>query len=332
MKKTVLYFFAFFFLCVGTFDSFAARTAFFQNNARHSGFRVREANLWAYSDLFEFNTKQGNFFGLSDLFTFDTQSESFFGFSGLFTFNTALNQITGTSQPFVFNTRVQEITGYSELFSFNTLSNTIIGYSEAFVFNTLEPAITGHSGLFTFNTTSNEIIGISEPFVFNTLAQPEYFEVTVQIHPEGAGQVTGTGTFLPGAEVTLVAYPNEDYVFESWSDGSGEELSDQATYVFIMPETDVALSANFFTDVSVADLNTNTIRIFPNPAGERIFIESERMIQRILVFDASGRLLENIKVQDYQTELLTAHYREGTYIIRVHSDLGVLTRQIIIVK
>ena len=57
------------------------------------------------------------------------------------------------------------------------------------------------------------------------------------------GTVTGTGEFMEGDEVTLIATPNEGYEFVNWTWGP-EEMCRTAEYTFIVEE-DMNLVANF---------------------------------------------------------------------------------------
>ena len=47
-----------------------------------------------------------------------------------------------------------------------------------------------------------------------------YFTVTTDVTPEGAGVVTGGGTYEAGTEILLKATANPGYTFERWSDGN----------------------------------------------------------------------------------------------------------------
>ncbi len=70
------------------------------------------------------------------------------------------------------------------------------------------------------------------------------YNVTLTANPVAGGNVTGTGTFNVGNNVTVSATPNAGYIFENWSDANGV-VSTSATYIFTMPASNVALTANF---------------------------------------------------------------------------------------
>ncbi|MDG5800548.1 InlB B-repeat-containing protein [Marinilabiliaceae bacterium ANBcel2] len=77
------------------------------------------------------------------------------------------------------------------------------------------------------------------------------FEVIVDINPENAGEVSGSGTYYMNEEVTLTAENVENYsLFLNWSDDSGIIVDEQyqpvgTLYKFTMPAKDLNITANF---------------------------------------------------------------------------------------
>ena len=81
---------------------------------------------------------------------------------------------------------------------------------------------------------SNAIIGAMGDwfhFTFNSEVS-----VTATVDPEGAGSVTGTGSYMPGATATLFATANDGYAFSGWSIG-GEIVSTDNPYTFTVTST-----------------------------------------------------------------------------------------------
>lgn len=71
--------------------------------------------------------------------------------------------------------------------------------------------------------------------------------VTVSIDPaHEAGKITGEGRYAPGKKVTVKATTNKGYVFKGWYK-RGECLTQALSYVFTVPNEDVALTAKFVT-------------------------------------------------------------------------------------
>jgi uncharacterized repeat protein (TIGR02543 family) len=79
------------------------------------------------------------------------------------------------------------------------------------------------------------------------------------------GTVQGVGSFAVGAEVNLEAIADDEYVFYSWGDGEGEEVSKSNPYSFAMPNRELELIANFFRSEAIVDqdstLNQSYMRV-----------------------------------------------------------------------
>lgn len=70
----------------------------------------------------------------------------------------------------------------------------------------------------------------------------------------------------------------------------------------------------FDNDLSIDNLYTGAIKIFPNPAESVITIEAEDLIDRIEIFDLTGRLVLN---SNYPGSLGIADLQTGQYVLRV---------------
>ena len=76
--------------------------------------------------------------------------------------------------------------------------------------------------------SDKNFVAILEPFVFT---------VEVEVTPDGAGNVSGEGTYGAGSQVTMTATPEPGWVFEHWSTGQGEDetiISKEPVYTFVL--------------------------------------------------------------------------------------------------
>ena len=80
----------------------------------------------------------------------------------------------------------------------------------------------------------------------------EIYDVVISMNIEGAGSVTGAGTYTKGSTVEVSATANENYAFISWTIND-EVVSEEMEYSFVITE-DVELVANFIEtyDVTIA--------------------------------------------------------------------------------
>lgn len=84
--------------------------------------------------------------------------------------------------------------------------------------------------------------------------------------------------------------------------------------------------------LSVTDIDTFAqISIYPNPSTGLITFESEKLIQRITVFDALGKMVyrENIQLQS-QIQLDLGQLPKGLYLVQVEGDGVVGCRKVVL--
>ena len=70
------------------------------------------------------------------------------------------------------------------------------------------------------------------------------FELRVESWPEGAGSVSGGGSYEEGARVRLNTSPNTGFRFLGWYDGT-ERVSQDRSFTYNMPVRDVTLTAKY---------------------------------------------------------------------------------------
>jgi hypothetical protein len=73
----------------------------------------------------------------------------------------------------------------------------------------------------------------------------QFYNLTLNVNPEGWGTVTGAGEHLEGSQVEVTATANEGYAFLNWTDVEGEVVSTEPDNVITMPDSDLTLTANF---------------------------------------------------------------------------------------
>ena len=94
-----------------------------------------------------------------------------------------------------------------------------------------------------------------------------------------------------------------------------------------------ALNQKVVTVRNTTDVNEYSIeaRIFPNPANDIVTIEAENMRQ-ITVFNTFGQALYNMETENDMVKVNMAPFGTGTYLIRIHTDSGIVIKRISIIK
>ena len=149
------------------------------------------------------------------------------------------------------------------------------------------------------------------------------FVVSVAVDPEGAGEVTGTGSYFMDEEVTLAATPNQGYEFINWTTAENEEIGEESTLVFPMPPQDIHIIANFllinFTGIHSKPL----IRLYPNPFDRYIVMENLSGIKKITITNLNGIPLISVDIGGKdQFTMDAAWFPEGIYLVRFYDDKG----------
>jgi len=77
-------------------------------------------------------------------------------------------------------------------------------------------------------------------------------------------------------------------------------------------------------------LNENTLTFYPNPAKEKINIETSIDTKKIQLINITGQLIMEQITIGKKTELCTAGFESGIYFIKVYSHDNVITRKLVI--
>jgi hypothetical protein len=92
------------------------------------------------------------------------------------------------------------------------------------------------------DATNNSRINIGQ---FKALSNtPVYYNLTLNVSPEGAGAVTGGGSYYAGQSVPVTATANDCYQFINWTMGA-ETVKAIPNFTYLMPAADVNLTANY---------------------------------------------------------------------------------------
>ncbi|TVQ89463.1 MAG: T9SS C-terminal target domain-containing protein [Bacteroidetes bacterium] len=128
------------------------------------------------------------------------------------------------------------------------------------------------------------------------------------------GNVQGAGDYEHGQDVTLEAIPAINYVFLRWTEND-EEVGDTPEYNFtaLSPRS---LMAHFDPEVSIADIISNEVVIFPNPFSNSITITNALYVERLLINNVIGQLiLEKTLSGSEQETISTENLPKGIYLI-----------------
>lgn len=83
------------------------------------------------------------------------------------------------------------------------------------------------------------------------------------------------------------------------------------------------------TALGVADHEDVSVKMYPNPTKNKLFLSADSAITSIAVFDIQGRLLETKLPNDSNSELDLASKTSGVYFVKIKTETGVKTEKIV---
>ena len=121
-----------------------------------------------------------------------------------------------------------------------------------------------YSRFLSFSSSPADMFSYFRAFGFSVRcikdSDADYYSLTIDVFPEGTGEVTGAGAYAEGTIVNITAIPNENYMFANWT-GDTEYIADPSAIntTVTMPAQDINLTANFETSGDNGDWPTDTV-------------------------------------------------------------------------
>ena len=157
--------------------------------------------------------------------------------------------------------------------------------------------------------------------------QPNSYQISVSVDPQGSGTINGAGTYSYGQTATLTVMPNENYVFQNWTE-DGEVVSEDATYSFVVTENRNLVAHLMFVDGIDENYNVD-ISVYPNPSSNKVTVEASQVINRWEIISTTGSLIYGSNDNTDKKEFWINHLAPGTYLIRMTINDVILTRKFV---
>lgn len=106
------------------------------------------------------------------------------------------------------------------------------------------------------------------------------------------------GTLITGATSDTLITTSNGYYTVSVTDSNGC----------------IAQSSAFLVNTAIEDIGAQSIKLYPNPATEKVFIETELSLEKILVYDNVGRNI--FESENHGQTIDVSVFPEGQYFIR----------------
>ncbi len=129
--------------------------------------------------------------------------------------------------------------------------------------------------------------------------------------------------------------------YYTWSNSfTTEDISSLPVGVYGISVTDghSCTTSNVFTvtgPVGITTLNSanGNILIYPNPANDRVLIESNGLIiQKLKVMNVLGQVVYEAEPKNVKVEINTTTFEQGAYLIQIYTENKIETRKVNIIK
>ena len=141
------------------------------------------------------------------------------------------------------------------------------------------------------------------------------------------GEVIGDGVYEEGETVTLSVVPNDDYIFESWTE-NGVVVSTEPTFSFVaMEDRNFVANLRNYTDVNENGIMTMTV--YPNPVMNELTVTTSSADYQLNIYSITGALVRTMSNCSNTTRINVEDLPCGAYVIRLTDGNNVETRRFI---
>lgn len=214
---------------------------------------------------------------------------------------------------------------------------------DSIIFSGCDSVVHPDGRVFYSSTSWNDTL--SSVFDCDTLRS-----VFIRVENAQAGGITGPDSVNLGSSNNyIVRNPMPNYTYR-WIALGGIALPDTGIQTQVQwttrgvgqiqlrstsPSTCVAndtMAVTIGTGVRVPEKSMASLRIFPNPANDKLFIQSELPIQRLHLMQLTGQLIEAKHSDVSKMEIDLKHLPAGTYLLGIQTKEGISHHRIVIEK
>lgn len=163
--------------------------------------------------------------------------------------------------------------------------------------------------------------------VENLLLSANGNTVTATWEAPAAGSPTGYNVFVNG-ELVVENQPALTYTFTPTENDYNVV---EVCAVYEGEKTSVKAVTGLFVPLSVSEQVIQTVRLYPNPSDESVFVASDADLQAIKLYDIAGRLVLHMTICGTTTELDVKDLESGIYFLQAICSDGNTTTQKLVV-
>lgn len=158
------------------------------------------------------------------------------------------------------------------------------------------------------------------------------YHVTLSSADPSMGSVTPNGIteVVMGNNFTALATPASNHLFTGWVNTSGDTLSRENPYTFIV-NSDVTLIGTFrYEGVGIESASSDAVSLYPNPANSTVTIKGIEPKAIVTLVDINGHVCGQWSAKEDSMVIDLSSYATGAYFVRIVGEQAVVVRKLII--
>lgn len=124
---------------------------------------------------------------------------------------------------------------------------------------------------------------------------------------------------------------NEDEITLNFN-SQGLELGEYYCNLHVFTNIDtvvIPITLSVIPSGSVGEIIENFISIFPNPASDKLYVDSDDIINELTIISTLGQIIYNSSIRTKQLIIDTESFKPGIYFINIETDRNLVTKKII---
>ncbi len=160
------------------------------------------------------------------------------------------------------------------------------------------------------DTTNPRSFVAEESLTFTAFFAPNEYAVSLLVNVDSMGTVSGSGTYVYGATVSIAAIPRQGFRFVRWSNGS----TDNPYRFALMCDTTFTAVFDTLPAAAIGDVDLSQISVITN--GRAIVVEGAEG-QHLSVCDMLGRVVFSARLTDRSQRVSLPH--RGLYVVAINN-------------
>ena len=153
------------------------------------------------------------------------------------------------------------------------------------------------------------------------------YEVLASVDPEEGGTIFKSNGNHYGDTVTLTVTPAENYVFQNWTE-DGVIVSEEESFSITLTTSHYFIAHLTYIS-NVGENAEQTMSIYPNPANDKLFIESNGNISNVEIYNLTGAAVLKQECNSDKVEMNVKALQSGVYFIKITTGNSTETRRFI---